>query len=114
MKKLVLGIFLVAALGAFNFGDETTTTCSALTGTYASKNTIGPYTRSIVIQNTCNEDVLLSIDGSTDGMTLMAGVSAVFEYKDFPHNDSNPDKTLYVKHAGSAPTSGTLIITVHE
>lgn len=112
MKKAILGLFLVLVLSGFNFGDETTTTCSALTGTYASKNTITPLTRTIVIQNTCNEAIVLSTDGTTDGMTLSAGVSGVFEFKDFPHVDSNPDKTLYVKHAGSAPTTGTLIITV--
>lgn len=101
-----------AAVGEGFFGSETTTTCSALTSSFVDVGTVTPQTRMIIIQNTCNEPIVLSDDGSSDGLTLLAGVGGLWKFTDEHYDDVEPNRDIYVKHDGTAPTSGTLIITV--
>ena len=112
MKRVASLVLAAFCLSGFNFGNETITSCSSLTGTFAAKNELSSYTRVVTIQNTCNQSIVLSDDGSTDGMTLGAGMGGTWEFKDFKKDESAASVTLYVKHAGAAPTAGTLIITV--
>lgn len=112
MKRIALLALAAFFSFGFNFANETVTACSALTGSYVSKNTVAGNTRVINIQNTCNQTIRLSDDGTTDGMTLLPGMGGAWEFKDYQRDDSEPGITLYVKHNGVTPTAGTLIITV--
>lgn len=116
MKRGILLLFLAwfCLCGLFNPVSETNTACTALTGSYVAKNTLTPRMRVLTIQNTCNATIKLSVDGTTDGLTLMPGVGGTFDWKDVHGNEGDASRTLYVKHGGAAPTAGTLIITVIE
>lgn len=92
---------------------------TALTGALAN---VGVATTSpgvvIAILNGCNDQVIVSWDGgTTDGFSLPPNSAIAI---DGPTNSSNENvrpllpvgAQFQAKHAGSAPTSGTLSITV--
>jgi hypothetical protein len=84
---------------------------SALTGTYATVLTPGFIARLLALFNSCNDTILVSLDGgTTDGLELEAGESLTLDLgANGRHLASGVN--IQAKHAGAAPTAGTLRIT---
>ena len=60
----------------------------------------------LLVSNTLNQDVVLSLDGGTTNWhTLPAGISFVL---DFGTNGASFNGTIQVKHNGVAPTAGAI------
>lgn len=87
---------------------------------YAAIGTqINQLARLVAIKNNTDAVLLLSFDGTTDNDVLMATTGQVL---DFTANKTMDDgagsyfiekgTTIYVKHAGVAPTSGSIYVTV--
>jgi len=94
------------------FISHSITTCSALTGSYVSKAQVSYYVRQIIIQNNCNATISITKDPSSEGMQLLAGRDVVFDMTDTERVESPARSTIYLKHAGAAPTSGEVHVTV--
>lgn len=89
----------------------------SITGSYAA---LGPATaghsRLVTFVNSTDKDILISLDGVNDNIRLFTGSFQLF---DFTTNRVRDDgfflpqgTTFFVKHTGSAPTSGNVWIEV--
>ncbi|MFP3859214.1 MAG: hypothetical protein ACLFUW_00180 [Bacteroidales bacterium] len=89
----------------------------SITGSYtALGSAIIDHARIVRIVNATNDQAYLSLDGSTDHIRMAANS---FYLLDFSTNKVRDDglflpvgTTFYVKHTGSAPTSGNLWIEI--
>jgi len=86
---------------------------TALTGTYAEvvAEDLDERPAVIFIVNSCDDTIFVSLDGgTTDHFELESGEDIVV---DLGANGMRQDgSAIHAKHAGSAPTAGTLRITV--
>jgi hypothetical protein len=83
-------------------------TCSALTGSYATLVSVTFNTCIVLVFNSCDNTLLLSLDsGTTDFAELEAGESLGLDLcANGRHVASGV--TIQAKHGGVAPTAGTL------
>lgn len=92
----------------------------SITGTYATLKAVTTVTGSVTgnkgsagileFFNTLNQDVIISLDGgTTDAIYLPAGLSYTI---DLFANFLEFVGTIQVKHAGVAPTSGGISVTI--
>ena len=87
----------------------------AVTGAYAPIGSPLPFPiQSLVIENSLNQDVILSTDGVTDMFEVLAGPEAIsLDVGSFQKDIQNglPKGTqFFIKNDGVAPTSGKLTI----
>lgn len=81
----------------------------SVTGAYqALQSTVGNV-RKLVVSNSLNSEMLLSLDGgTTDWLALQAGQSLVLDFDmTLAYNG-----TVSVKHNGTAPTAGNISVAI--
>lgn len=84
---------------------------TALTGSYATVLTLGADAVCLAILNTCNNTIFVSLDGGTsDTLKLESGESLTL---DFGTNGRRVASGVLIqaKHAGAAPTQGTIRVS---
>lgn len=84
---------------------------TALTGTYQTVLTLTADAVCLVVLNTCNNTILVSLDGGTsDTLRLESGESLTLDFGTNGRRVSS-GATIQAKHAGAAPTQGTIRAT---
>lgn len=92
------------------FQVEGTVAGTALTGSYASVLDLSDNTKIVEIRNSCNQTILLSFDGGTTlHKTLESRVGALTI--DLGVAGLKTTAVVSAKHAGVAPTSGSIYVT---
>ena len=83
-------------------------TCSALTGSYATLVATTFVTCTLLVYNSCDQTVLISLDGGTTGfLELEAGEGSALDLcANGRHVASGVN--IQAKHGGVVPTAGTL------
>lgn len=90
----------------------------SLTGTYAPLGSIfSGHVRIATFNNSTNQDVLFSLDGTTDHIRIVAGTSRVFEFATNRISEDGfflPEGTqIYVKYATSPSSGAAWVETVN-
>lgn len=99
------------AFAAATFQSAGSLTGTALTGSYQTALTLTADAVCLAILNTCNNTIFVSLDGGTsDTLKLESGESLTL---DFGTNGRKVTSgaTIQAKHAGAAPTSGTIRVS---
>ena len=81
-----------------------------LTGAYATALTLSADVAILLIRNTCNQEILVSMDGSTDHFTMAQGDQISIDFK-ANYRKLSSGATIKAKHAGVAPTAGKIKVT---
>lgn len=89
----------------------------AITANYtAVGSATSDYVRIMAINNSTNEEVYISFDGTTNHLRLAANSFKLFDFTASSVHDDGfflSNRTIfYVKHLGVAPTSGSVWIEV--
>jgi hypothetical protein len=84
----------------------------SLTGSYQTVATAAGNVRIVVIRNTCNQEIVLSLDsGSSDTFTLDEGDTITLDLGVNGRHLTNA-VTVRAKHAGTVPTAGKIRVTL--
>lgn len=88
---------------------------TAITGSWVSVYTGGDSglrVSHLLIMNSCDQTVLVSFDGSNTHIELESSEKGIFI--DMGANGDFSQSGIYIKHAGVAPTSGSLRFTLFD
>ena len=108
---VLMFLFLFNVANAENFIIDTSATKAAadITATHVAMLQVPPYAKELSIQNTLDQDVYIATNSNVDGMLIHAATCGRLNIESArPWRSTSGTTTIYIKHAGTAPTSGKL------
>ena len=83
---------------------------TALTGTYATALTLAADAAMLFLRNSCNQEILVSLDGTNDHFTMGQGDQIALDLKNNGRKLAS-GATIKAKHTGVLPGSGKILVT---